>query len=459
MLTRPSKAPPRLFGTNGIRGVVGKEVNADFSYRLGSSTGLLFKPGPVAVGRDGRTSGMMLCEGVVSGILSQGCDVTDYALTTTPALQFLVKNGKGAGGVMVTASHNPPEYNGFKVIASDGVEVSRKLEAKIEFLVERNTWKLGKKPGRRVKPIDGLNPYFNGLRTQAQEIPEKLHHIKAVVDVGNGVAALTTPKILRDLGCSVFGVNDNIDGRFPGRLSEPRPENLATLSGMVQQVGADFGVAHDGDGDRAIFADEKGTIQWGDRSFALVVDEVLKNKPGAKVVTPLNSSMAVGEIVKKRHGRLILTKVGSVEVSRTMIRAGAVIGGEENGGIFYAPHHPVRDGTMAVLLVLKALVRNKVSLSTLMNRLPRFVMAKEKFDCRNESSRVKAIAWLKKQLGTRVTSTLDGVKVDVKNRGWVLIRPSGTEPLVRLYAEGVTEKDLSGLLDEFKPMIQRALKV
>src|SRR5213593_4364091 len=400
---------------------------------------------------------MMLCEGVVSGILSQGCDVTDYALITTPALQFLVKNGKGAGGVMVTASHNPPEYNGFKVIASDGVEVSRKLEAKIEFLVERNTWKLGKKPGRRVKPIDGLNPYFNGLRTQAQEISEKLHHIKAVVDVGNGVAALTTPKILRDLGCSVFGVNDNIDGHFPGRLSEPRPETLATLSGMVQQVGADFGVAHDGDGDRAIFADEKGTIQWGDRSFALVVDEVLKNKPGAKVVTPLNSSMAVGEIVKKRHGRLILTKVGSVEVSRTMIRAGAVIGGEENGGIFYAPHHPVRDGTMAAVLVLKALVKNKLPLSKLISRLPKFPMAKEKYSVKNEEEKQRAMSKLESKLKGSITSRLDGLKVDVKGKGWVLIRPSGTEQLIRLYAEGKTEKDLQSLLEEFKPLISSAV--
>src|SRR5213593_147835 len=376
---------------------------------------------------------MMLCEGVVSGILSQGCDVTDYALITTPALQFLVKNGKGAGGVMVTASHNPPEYNGFKVIASDGVEVSRKLEAKIEFLVERNTWKLGKKPGRRVKPIDGLNPYFNGLRTQAQEISEKLHHIKAVVDVGTGVAALTTPKILRDLGCSVFGVNDNIDGRFPGRLSEPRPETLATLSGMVQQVGTDFGVAHDGDGDRAIFADEKGTIQWGDRSFALVVDEVLKNKPGAKVVTPLNSSMAVGEIVKKRHGRLILTKVGSVEVSRTMIRAGAVIGGEENGGIFYAPHHPVRDGTMAAALILKVILTNGQSLSKIMSKLPSYHMSKEKVLCGNTGECERAMRRLSEKIKDKVSSTMDGIKVEVDGRGWVLIRPSGAEPLIRIY--------------------------
>src|SRR3989441_5823529 len=134
-------APPRLFGTNGIRGVVGKEINVDFSYKVGSSAGILFRPGPVAVGRDGRTSGMMLCEGVVAGLLSQGCDVTDYGLTTTPAMQFLVKKEKAVGGLMVTASHNPPEYNGFKLIDSNGVEVSRKTEERVESLVDRDAWK------------------------------------------------------------------------------------------------------------------------------------------------------------------------------------------------------------------------------------------------------------------------------------------------------------------------------
>src|SRR5713101_1437085 len=149
--TRPARSPPRLFGTNGIRGVVGNEINVDFSYKVGSSAGILFKPGPVAVGKDGRTSGMMLCEGVVAGLLSQGCDVTDYGLITTPALQFLVKEEKAAGGLMVTASHNPPEYNGFKVIDSDGVEIPREKEVFIEDAVQRNHWTLSNQPGRRMR--------------------------------------------------------------------------------------------------------------------------------------------------------------------------------------------------------------------------------------------------------------------------------------------------------------------
>ncbi len=448
---------PRLFGTNGIRGIVGREINADLAYRVGSGVGVLYKRGSIVVGRDGRLSSQMLCEGLVAGLLAQGCDVTDLGLITTPALQFLVRNEGAGAGVMVTASHNPSEYNGFKVVDSDGVEISRKKEEKVEKLVHQDLWMIGRSPGRRVMPVEAMPAYFASLKTHLGKDAGAFRDLKIVVDAGNGVSVLTTPALLRELHCQVLTINDNIDGKFPGRPSEPRPETLSTLSRLVREERADVGVAHDGDGDRAIFADENGTVQWGDRTFALVEDEVLSEHPGARVVTPVNSSMAVEEIAKKRRGKLVLTKVGSIYVSRTMMETGAVLGGEENGGIFYAPHHPVRDGTMAVLLVLKAMVRNRKPLSKLLARLPKFAMAKEKFECEHEGAKKNAMARLKSKLGKRVSSELDGLRVNVKDRGWILVRPSGTEPLIRLYAEGRTEKDLFALMDEFKPMVQEAL--
>jgi phosphomannomutase / phosphoglucomutase len=254
----------------------------------------------------------------------------------------------------------------------------------------------------------------------------------------------------------VIGVNDAINGEFPGRNSEPRPENLVALSKIVKEEKADLGIAHDGDGDRAIFVDETGTVQPGDRTLALIEDELLRNHRGAKIVTPINTSMVVSEIARRRKGKLILTKVGSIEVSRTVVRVGALLGGEENGGIFYAPHHPVRDGTMAAVLVANAITRNGRPLSKLLERLPRFHMVKEKIACKEEA-KDRAITTLRSQLKGRISSTLDGIRVDIERRGWVLVRASGTEPLLRLYAEARTENQLQEILDEFRPMVLKAL--
>ncbi len=447
---------PKLFGTNGIRGVAGKEIGSSLAFRVGSALGTLFPKERVLIGRDGRLSTPMLLEGLAAGLLAQGNDVEDRGLITTPALEFMVKNTSSSAGVMITASHNPPEYNGFKVVDSDGIEIPRSKEEQMELLIYRDKWRASNPPGQRVIREGRIGSYFEKLESQVLA-RDGLGNLKIVVDTGNGVSVLTTPRLLRKLGARVIGVNDVIDGEFPGRNSEPRPENLGSLSKIVREEGADLGIAHDGDGDRAIFVDETGVVQPGDRTLALVEDELLRNHPGAKIVTPINTSMVVSEIAKKRKGKLILTKVGSIEVSRTIVRVGALLGGEENGGIFYAPHHPVRDGTMAAVLVVNAVIRNGRGLSRLLDRLPKFHMVKEKIPC-NEEAKDRAIHTLRTKLKGRISSTLDGIRVDIEGRGWVLVRASGTEPLLRLYAEAKTEGQLQEILDEFRPLVLKTLK-
>jgi len=358
---------------------------------------------------------------------------------------------------MITASHNPPEYNGFKVVDSDGIEIARSKEEKMELLIHRDSWGASFRPGHRVKREGRIGPYLDKLESHVPA-GDGIRDMKIVIDTGNGVAALTTPGLFRKLGALVIGVNDAIDGEFPGRNSEPRPENLGALSKIVREEKADLGVAHDGDGDRAIFVDETGVVHAGDRTLALVEDELLRNHPGARIVTPINTSMVVSEIARKGKGKLILTKVGSIEVSRTIVSVGALLGGEENGGIFYAPHHPVRDGTMAAVLVLNAIIRNRRPLSKLLDRLPKFHMVKEKIPCK-EGAKDRAIEALKTKLKGRLSSTLDGIRVDMEGRGWVLVRASGTEPLLRLYAEAKTESQLQEILDEFRPLVLKAVNL
>ena len=445
---------PRLFGTNGIRGVVGETITSEFAYGVGSSLASLFKSKKILVGRDGRTSSQMLAEGAVAGILARGNGVEDCGVITTPGLQFLAKISS-APGLVITASHNPPEYNGFKVVDSDGIEIPREKEERIEDLVMKDSWNVNRIPGQREQRVLPLEPYLSSIKSYVRK--EKLANLlKVAVDTGNGVSSLTTPLLLRRIGCQVVTINDNIDGRFPGRNSEPRPENLGPLSTLVRQEKATFGVAHDGDGDRAVFVDETGAVQSGDNSLTLIADEILKKNPGAKVVTPVNSSMSVTEVARRRKGRVILTQVGSIHVARTMVRENAILGGEENGGLFYAPHQPVRDGTMATVLVLNSILENRTSLSKLMARLPKFFMAKEKRKCPDEKKH-KAMKRIRQSLGDRVTSRIDGVRVDIRDRGWFLVRPSGTEPLIRIYVEGKTENDLKRLLDEFRPIFDQTI--
>ena len=445
---------PRLFGTNGIRGVVGETITSEFAYGVGSSVASLFKSEKILVGRDGRTSSQMLAEGAVGGILARGNGVEDCGVITTPGLQFLAKIST-APGIVITASHNPPEYNGFKVVDSDGIEIPREKEERIENLVTKDPRNVSRIPGQREQRVLPLEPYLSSIKSYVRK--EKLtSRLKVAVDTGNGVSSLTTPVLLRRIGCRVVTINDNVDGRFPGRNSEPRPENLGPLSTLVRQEKATFGVAHDGDGDRAVFVDETGAVQSGDNSLTLIADEILKTNPGDKVVTPVNSSMSVTEVARRRKGRVILTKVGSIHVARTMVREKAILGGEENGGIFYAPHQAVRDGTMATVLVLNSILENGTPLSKLMGRLPKFFMAKEKRKCPDEKKN-EAMKRIRQSLGDRVTSRIDGVRVDIKDRGWFLVRPSGTEPLIRIYVEGRSENDLKHLLDEFKPLFDKTI--
>lgn len=266
---RKMKKPRRLFGTNGIRGVVNKELTPEFAIKIAEAIGTFFKQGKILLGYDGRTSNIMLANAVTSGLISTGCDAYDAGMAPTPCIQYAVKNHQMDGGVMITASHNPPEYNGIKVMAEDGVEISRQQEVKIENMFFENKvnhvdWR---RVGQRHVLPRVLDEYKEAIKQHVDVSTIKKKHYHIVVDAANGVGGLASPYLLRELGCRVTTINANIDGAFPNRPPEPRPENLQDLATTVKAVGADLGVAFDSDADRSIFVDEKGEVQWGDRTF------------------------------------------------------------------------------------------------------------------------------------------------------------------------------------------------
>ena len=449
----------KLFGTNGIRGLVNVELTPEMAIKVGCAVGTFFGRKNLLLGYDARTSGPMLAKAVISGLTATECNVFFAGMAPTPALQYAVKNHKMDGGVIITASHNPPEYNGIKVIWSDGIETSHEQEAEIENVYFNNKtvfagWdKLG-----MAQELLGINDeYVQAIKNHVdpQEIAEKHFHV--VVDAANSVGGLTAPPLLRELGCKVTTLNANIDGTFPGRLPEPRPENLTDLSSTVKAIGADLGVAFDGDADRSVFVDENGVIYSGDKTFAVIIKPFLIKNPGAKIVTPVSSSTLIKDTVEAYKGELILTKVGSVTVSQKMKELNAKLGGEENGGVFYGPHQAVRDGAMTTALILNIMAETGEKLSKLVAEQPQYFIEKGKIDCPDEKKEILLQKILEQVKGENI-STIDGVKIWFSDNSAILIRPSGTEPVFRLYAEAKNEEKALKLVEDYSSQLKKILE-
>ncbi len=331
----------KLFGTNGIRGVVNEDMNTDLALGIGKAWGTLLrqqKTRPkVAIGTDARLSNTMLKTAISAGLLATGCDVTDVSLVPTPTLQYTVREQGYDSGVIITASHNPPQFNGIKGVAADGTEFSKDVENAIEDLYFTQAYKLAdwKNVGALSTWDGAIALYINGILkcVDVAAIKKKKYHI--VLDCGNGAGSLVTPILLKKLGCTFTPLFCEPDGTFPGRNSEPIPDNLSALIKAVPEHDADFGIAQDGDADRAIFVDEHGTYVWGDQSLALAGRYLTKQAHGGIAVTPVTTSTCFEDVIKENGGQVVYTAVGSPIVARVMMERQAIFGGEENGGLIF----------------------------------------------------------------------------------------------------------------------------
>ncbi len=441
----------RLFGTNGIRGVFGKELTLELALRVSYALGSYYK-GSIIVGYDGRSSSKILSKVVIAGLNAMGRDTALAGLIPTPCLQYSVKSLLYDSGVMITASHNPPEYNGIKAMTKDGVELSREEEAKVEEIYFKDRFEYVK-IGRDSEEQRAVTTYIEGIKSLIDIERIKKRHFKIVLDLGNGAQAITAPRLFRELGCEVITINSTIDGSFPGRGSEPTLDNLQALAMSVRENNADLGVAYDGDGDRSIFCDEHGNVYTGDMSGAILLDHVLSNDHGI-VVTPINSSIIIDNIVEKHNCKIIKTKVGSVEVSRKMVELNAIAGLEENGGFMYGKHIAVRDGAMSTALMLEALLESRFSKAV--EALPKYYSYKTKIPYKDDKLK-KVIDYLINNEDNKV-ETLDGVKIWIDDNTWLMVRPSGTEPIIRVYAESNDKTKLDGIVKEYIKKINSLLE-
>ncbi len=447
----------RLFGTNGIRGVVGKDMTAELAVRVGKAIGTHFEGGPVALARDTRLSGPMLSLAVASGLMAAGCEVIDLGVVPTPCAQFYVHTlGTLKGGVVITASHNPREFNGIKAVDVHGMEMDRKEEEAIEAIYSEGRYRTA--DWSRVGSVrtDGsaIDRYLGGIVSKVDVEAIRKRAFTVVADPGNGAGTVTTPYLLRDLGCKVISLNGQPDGAFPGRPPEPTQEHLGDLMRLVVQAHADLGVAHDGDADRAIFVDEKGSFLYGDKSFALLARAELRAR-GGLVVTPVSTSSVIDDVAREAGGTVRRTRVGSPIVAHVMFSDGAAFGGEENGGVIFPEHQFCRDGGMSLAKMLDYLAREGKPLTALVAALPQYSLAKEGLEVPVER-RQAVLDVIVRLAKDRTVDTLDGVKIHEPD-GWVLVRPSGTEPLFRVYAEAKSPERAKALAKEGLDLIRQAL--
>lgn len=444
----------KLFGTNGIRGVPNEDLTMDFCLSMGKAIGSAFECGNIAIARDTRVSGQAILNSVISGILSTGKDVTDLGVLPTPALQYYCKH-HSVCGVVITASHNPPEFNGIKCIDSDGTELAKEDENRIEDIFYSREFSEvdWERMGGVSSYTQGITDYIAGIAGNINADSVRKRKFRVAFDAGNGASYLSTPSLLSLLGCTAVTLNCNPDGKFSSRPSEPKEENLGALKEIMKTGRFDLGIAHDGDADRAVFFNERGEFIDGDRSLSLLVGSVIGSND--TVVTPVSSSDILEDLCRDKGATLIRTKVGAPVVSRAMIEHKARIGGEENGGVIFSDHQFCRDGAMTAALFLNLMAESGRKASELIAGLPEYYLYKTSLKLEENWKGVET-RFQEFISGSEVDRT-DGFKVHEAD-GWALIRPSGTEPIVRIYGHARSMKRASEIAEKYTGIIKKIQK-
>ncbi|MHC1576156.1 MAG: phosphoglucosamine mutase [Methanosarcinaceae archaeon] len=441
-----------FFGTNGVRGVANEYINPQLAIDVARSLGTYMgSEGIVAIGRDTRYSGDMLKSAAIAGALSTGLTVIDLGIVPTPSIQYYVRDHANAG-IMITASHNPREDNGIKLIADDGTEFSRDGEREVEKIYYSKEFAAASwdRTGDLRTYTNANEDYLQGIIDSVDANSIRQERFRVVVDTGCGAGSLTLPFLLQKLGCKVVTINGQIDGTFPWRNPEPTPDVLTELADIIKSRGADMGVAQDGDADRAVFFDEKGHFIDEETLLSMMAKYMLSMKKGP-IVTPVSSSQRMVDVAEEAGVELAWTAVGSINVARKMRDIGAVFGGEGNGGLIFPEFQYCRDGGMACAKFLEIIATGR-KLSDIAESVPVYFNAKTKIRCNDLDATMERVRAQVADYDQHVDTT-DGVKIWHKD-GWLLIRPSGTESIIRIFAESNTEDRAEELMNSGLQLVE-----
>ncbi len=449
-----------MVSVSGMRGIVGKDLTPELVARhaaaLGSWAAGQGRPS-VVVGRDARTSGPMFLRAATAGLMSVGVEVIDVGVVPTPTLQLAVEHHHAGAGLMLTASHNPVEWNALKLVGPDGIFLDGDSGAAVRALADRGAPRAGwdrigtvREDGeaiaRHLDQVLGL-PVIDVDRIRARQF-----HV--ALDCVRGAGGTSIPPLLEALGCRVSAINLEADGRFP-RPPEPLPEHLGDLSKLVRDSGADLGMAVDPDVDRLALVDERGEPIGEDYTLAFAVRAVLgaagNGAEPATVVVNLSTSLVVEDAAKEFGARFLRAPVGEAHVARMIRDEGAVIGGEGNGGVILPAVHIGRDAPIGVALILQLLAWSGKSVSELVGAAPRYHIVKAKAP--RGVDLAPAYQALRKRFADATADDRDGLRLSWPDR-WVHLRPSGTEPIIRFIAEAPTRRDAEELIEACRSLLR-----
>ncbi|MCO6040983.1 phosphoglucosamine mutase [Thermococcus alcaliphilus] len=445
----------KYFGTSGIREVVNEKLTPDLALKVGKALGTFLGEGRVVVGMDTRTSGEMLKNALISGLLSTGVDVIDIGLSPTPLTGFAIRLYEADAGVTITASHNPPQYNGIKVWQPNGMAYTSEMESELERILEEE--KFQQASWDRIGKLTKADPKREYIK-KALEMVELSKSYKVVVDCGNGAGSIVSPYLQRELGNKVVSLNSHPSGFFVREL-EPNAKSLSALSRAVKSLGADVGIAHDGDADRIGVVDDQGNFVEYEVMLSLISGYMLRKFGKGKIITTVDAGFALDDYVKPLGGEVVRVRVGDVAVAEGIMREKAIFGGEPSGTWIIPQWNLTPDGIFAGALVLE-MIDKLGPISELAKEVPRYVTLRAKIPCPNEK-KAKAMELIAKEaletFDYKRLIDIDGVRIE-NDEWWILFRPSGTEPIMRITLEAHTEEKAKELMNKAKELVERAIR-
>ncbi|HLQ68920.1 MAG TPA: phosphoglucosamine mutase [Gemmatimonadales bacterium] len=455
-----------MISVSGVRGLVGTDLTPEVVARWAAAFGTWAGTGirdtrngkrgrrvRIVLGRDARTSGPMFADAATAGLMSVGCNIIDVGLVPTPTVQLAVEHHKAAGGIILTASHNPIEWNALKFVGSDGIFLDGVAGTRVRELAAGDSL-----PRANYNAIGGVEADSDAISRHLAAVfalrgvdvrAIRKRRFRVALDTVRGAGGAVMPELLERLGCRVTAINLDTDGLFP-RPPEPVPENLKALGALVRRTKADVGIAVDPDVDRLAIVDERGNAIGEDYTLAFAIRAVLGKRDGGRgkgktVVCNLSTSLVVEDAAREFGATVVRAPVGEANVARKMIELKAVIGGEGNGGVMYPALHVGRDAPVAGALLLALLARERATVSELVGRAPRYTIVKAKVP---RGARLEQVyEGLRKRFGDAKVDTRDGLRLAWPDR-WLHVRPSGTEPVIRLIAEAPTSADAQRLIEE-----------
>ncbi len=443
---------------SGIRGIVGDSVTPALINAVGSAFAAYCNYGTVVIGRDTRPTGQAIERGLESSLLLSGCDVLNIGIVPTPTVQLMVEHFKADGGIVISASHNPIEWNAFKLIGKKGTFLTATEIEKFFKLMDKDFtypgWDgIGSLTQKKGSDEIHINKVCSAIN--AATVRDKKYRV--ALDSVNGAGSLITQKLLNELGCEVIPIHCEMNGLFP-RGPEPLAKNLSILGTTVLRQKADIGFAQDPDADRLAIIDENGKPIGEEYTIALVTEHLLARQAG-RVVINLSTTKAVDDIARKHGAPVARTRVGEINVVEEMMRHGARIGGEGNGGIIAPDIHLGRDSLAGIVYVLEMMADRGKTVSELVSDLPAYVMLKGSISLAGKTIDKDLLNRIQEEFTGQKVSTIDGLRIEFIdhpefNGGWVHLRPSNTEPIFRIISEGKDEAQAKAIYDMFSRMVK-----